>query len=124
MDTDGTEFWARNLTLSLASVAGAVRTMVSLTTLGETAGAVDNGVGRRSTATADVREQARTGGTPRRPVEAQADGSTLRLRAGRVGTGAVALAVLLAGADKTVWLSKAREGHGPEFQINLVPVES
>ena len=57
-------------------------------------------------------------------VEAEADGSTHGLQVERVVTGAVALAVVWAGADKTVWLSKAREGNGPEFQISLVPVES
>ena len=107
VDTGGTEFFARSLTLSLASVVGAVGSTVSLTTLGEAAGTADNRVVRGPTASADVRVVARTGGTPRQPVKTEADRSTHGLRVGGVGTGPVIMAVVRAGADKTVWLSKA-----------------
>lgn len=106
MDTCGVLFLARRWTLSLASVAsaGSLRSLVAVLS-GEAAWAVDDRVAGGMAAAADMRELAGGGRTSSSTVELETDSSISDLLAGRVGTGAVRLAVVWAGADKTVWLS-------------------
>ena len=69
----------RSWTFSLAVhvVAGTGGGMVPLSALRDVVGAVDDGVGGIPVAAKDMLERAGTCGTPRRPVETEADSSVL-----------------------------------------------
>ena len=54
----------------------------------------------------------------------RSDRSISGLLSWRVCARTVDLAVVGAGANKTVRLSKAREGNGPQFKVNLIPAYS
>lgn len=106
---------ARSWTLSLASVAGAVRPVWAAVDSRDTAGAVENGVGGGSTTAADVRERAGAGGTSGCTIETEANWSILGWLTQRLSMGTVTLGVVGAGADKTVRFSKARKSNCPKL---------
>ena len=90
MDTGGVQFLASRCTLSLAtfSGAGALMPLAALTSHGGTSWAAKDVVAGGTAAAADVRKWTRTGGTPGRTVEPEADWAILGLLAGSVLTGA------------------------------------
>ena len=92
--------------ISNASVtsAGSLRSLVAVLS-GEAAWAVDDRVAGKMAAAADMWELAGGRRTSRSTVEPKTDSSILGLLAGRVGTGAIRLAVVWTGANNTVWLS-------------------
>ena len=78
-------------------------------------------MGSGPAAAADVWERASTCSAPRGPVKSEADRSVSGLLSWRVRARTVDLAVVGAGANKTVGFGKSREGNGPQFKVNLIP---
>ena len=86
--------------------------------------AVKNQMESGLTAAAQVWEWTGAGGTAEVLVTPKANGCISGLGPGMVCAEALGLAVVGAEADKTVWLSKARECDSPEFWVNLVPADT
>ena len=86
-------------------MAGALVSLAAVVLPADASWTVEDRVAVGVAATADMREVAGAGGTPRGAVKSEAHWSTLCLLAGRVSTRAVALVVVRARADRTVWLS-------------------
>lgn len=86
--------------------------------------AVDDVVGGGLAKVADMWERTGTYSRLWSRVELKADRSISRQQSGGICTGTVGLAVVGAGAEKTVWLRKTGECNCPKFQVNLVSADS